>query len=90
MRRDEMKGKIDELKGKVNDLKGRVERQAGEWTGDTEAQIKGAGDQLKGKMQKGIGKVKGAGSKMMQDIRDRDHKPAVEEHEEKRGERKVA
>ena len=48
----------DQVKGKMNDIKGRVERQAGEWTGDTESQIKGAGDQLKGKIQQGVGKMK--------------------------------
>ena len=29
----------DQIKGKMNDIKGRVERQAGEWTGDTESQL---------------------------------------------------
>ena len=38
----------DRIKGKMNDVKGRVERQAGEWTGDEEAQAKGAMDQAKG------------------------------------------
>jgi CsbD-like. len=50
----------DTIKGKMKDMKGRVERQAGEWTGDTESQIKGAGDQAEGKIQQGVGKVKDA------------------------------
>jgi uncharacterized protein YjbJ (UPF0337 family) len=58
----------DEIKGKMNDVKGRVERQAGEWTGDTESQVKGAGDQLKGKMQQGVGKIKDAGNKAIDDM----------------------
>jgi uncharacterized protein YjbJ (UPF0337 family) len=68
----------DEIKGKMNDVKGRVERQAGEWTGDTEAQVKGAGDQLKGKMQQGVGKMKDAGKKAMDDMR-RDKRERDEE-----------
>jgi len=64
----------DEIKGKVNDVKGRVERQAGEWTGDTDAQVKGAGDQLKGKVQQGVGKMKDAGNKAMRDLQHGDHR----------------
>lgn len=51
----------DRIKGKMNDVKGRVERQVGEWTGDEDAQAKGAADQLKGKAQNAFGKVKDAG-----------------------------
>jgi uncharacterized protein YjbJ (UPF0337 family) len=58
----------DEIKGKAKDIKGRVERQAGEWTGNKEAQMKGAADQVKGKMQSGVGKMKDAGNKMMHDL----------------------
>ncbi len=61
----------DEIKGKMNDIKGRVERQAGEWTGDKESRLKGAGDQLKGKVQQGVGKIKDAGDRMMRDARNR-------------------
>ncbi len=60
----------DEIKGKMNDIKGRVERQTGEWTGDTESQIKGAGDQLKGKVQQGVGKMKDAANRAERDTRD--------------------
>ena len=50
----------DRIKGTMNDVKGRVERQAGEWTGDEEAQVKGAMDQAKGKAQNALGKAKDA------------------------------
>jgi uncharacterized protein YjbJ (UPF0337 family) len=50
----------DEVKGKAKDVAGRVERQVGEWTGDTEAQAKGAAKQVEGKVQNAWGKVKDA------------------------------
>jgi len=50
----------DRVKGKVKDVAGRVERQAGEWTGDTEAQVKGAMKQAEGKAQNAWGKAKDA------------------------------
>ena len=48
----------DRIKGKAKDIAGRVERQTGEWTGDTEAQVKGAAKQAEGKVQNAFGKVK--------------------------------
>ncbi len=60
----------DRIKGKMNDIKGRVERQAGEWTGDAEAQDKGLADQAKGKAQNALGKLKDAGRDML-DRKDR-------------------
>lgn len=48
----------DRVKGKVKDIEGRVQRQTGEWTGDEEQQIKGAGKQAEGKIQNTAGKVK--------------------------------
>jgi uncharacterized protein YjbJ (UPF0337 family) len=48
----------DRLKGKAKDIAGRVERQAGEWTGDEEHQVKGAAKQAEGKVQNTWGKVK--------------------------------
>jgi uncharacterized protein YjbJ (UPF0337 family) len=48
----------DRVKGKAKDIAGRVERQAGEWTGDTESQVKGAGKQVEGKIQNAVGKLK--------------------------------
>jgi uncharacterized protein YjbJ (UPF0337 family) len=40
--------------------KDRVERQVGEWTGDSEAQVKGAAKQAEGKVQNAWGKAKDA------------------------------
>ena len=53
----------DQVKGKVKDVAGRVERQAGEWTGNKEAQVKGAAKQAEGKVQSAWGDVKDAGQK---------------------------
>jgi uncharacterized protein YjbJ (UPF0337 family) len=50
----------DRIKGKAKDIAGRVQRQAGEWTGDTENQAKGAAKQAEGKVQNAWGKVKDA------------------------------
>ncbi len=60
----------DRIKGKMKDIKGRVERQAGEWTGDEEAQTKGALDQAKGKAQNAFGKAKDAARDAANDLRD--------------------
>jgi uncharacterized protein YjbJ (UPF0337 family) len=48
----------DQVKGKVKDIAGRVERQTGEWTGDSEAQVRGAAKQAEGKVQKAWGDLK--------------------------------
>jgi uncharacterized protein YjbJ (UPF0337 family) len=50
----------DTVKGTVDDAAGRAKRQIGEWTGDTNAQVKGAAQQIKGKAEKAIGNVKDA------------------------------
>jgi uncharacterized protein YjbJ (UPF0337 family) len=50
----------DRAEGKVKDIAGRVERQVGEWTGDTEAQVKGTVKQAEGKVQNAWGKAKDA------------------------------
>ena len=50
----------DRVKGKAKDIVGRVERQVGEWTGDSEAQVKGAAKQAEGKVQNAWGKAKDA------------------------------
>lgn len=50
----------DRAKGKMKDIAGRVERQAGEWTGDTDAQAKGTMKQAEGKVQNAWGKAKDA------------------------------
>ena len=50
----------DEIKGKAKDIAGRAERQAGEWTGSEEHQVKGAARQAEGKVQNIVGKAKDA------------------------------
>lgn len=50
----------DRVEGKVKDVAGRVERQAGEWTGDSEKQVEGAAKQAAGKVQNTWGKTKDA------------------------------
>lgn len=50
----------DKVKGTIDDTVGRVKRQVGEWTGDTDAQLEGAGQQVKGKAEKLSGSVKDA------------------------------
>jgi uncharacterized protein YjbJ (UPF0337 family) len=50
----------DRVEGKIKDVAGRVQRQAGEWTGDSEAQVKGALKQAEGKVQNAFGKAKDA------------------------------
>jgi uncharacterized protein YjbJ (UPF0337 family) len=61
----------DEIKGKMKDIKGRLERQAGEWTGDQHAQLKGMADQAEGKLQQGAGKLEDAGHKIVREVRKR-------------------
>lgn len=50
----------DRVEGKAKDIAGRVERQVGEWSGDKEAQVKGAAKQVEGKIQNAWGKAKDA------------------------------
>jgi len=50
----------DRVEGKAKDIAGRVERQAGEWTGDSESQAKGTAKQVAGKLQNAWGKAKDA------------------------------
>jgi uncharacterized protein YjbJ (UPF0337 family) len=50
----------DRVEGKAKDIAGRVERQVGEWTGDKEAQVKGAAKQVEGKVQNAWGQAKDA------------------------------
>lgn len=50
----------DRAEGKIKDVAGRVERQVGEWTGDTDAQVKGTAKQVEGKVQNAWGKAKDA------------------------------
>ena len=50
----------DRIKGKMEDMGGRIERQAGEWTGDTEKQAEGMKHQIQGKARNAMGQVKDA------------------------------
>lgn len=50
----------DRVEGKAKDIAGRVQRQAGEWTGDSDMQVKGVAKQAEGKVQNAVGKVKDA------------------------------
>ena len=51
----------DRVEGKLKDIAGRGERQVGEWTGDTDAETKGAMKQAEGKVQNAWGKAEGCG-----------------------------
>lgn len=62
----------DEIKGKTKDIAGRVERQAGEWTGSEEHQVKGAAKQAEGKIQNAVGKAKDALKRPSNAERDQD------------------
>lgn len=62
----------DRVKGKAKDIAGRVERQVGEWTGNTETQVKGAAKQAEGKVQNAFGKAKDA-------VKDANDKAAADE-----------
>jgi uncharacterized protein YjbJ (UPF0337 family) len=59
----------DRAKGKMKDIAGRVERQVGEWTGDSETQVKGALKQVEGKAQNAWGKAKDAVKKSNEDAK---------------------
>jgi uncharacterized protein YjbJ (UPF0337 family) len=61
----------DRVEGKLKDVGGRIERQAGEWAGDPETQLKGTAKQAEGKIQNAVGKVKDAAK----DIADKASKP---------------
>jgi uncharacterized protein YjbJ (UPF0337 family) len=58
----------DRIKGKMNEVAGRAKRQAGEWTGDTEAQGEGAMEEVKGKAQNTWGNVKDAARDVKKDM----------------------
>jgi uncharacterized protein YjbJ (UPF0337 family) len=68
----------DEIKGKGKDIAGRIQRQAGEWTGDEEAQAEGAAKQAEGKVQKAWGKIKKEGEELAEDLKDREGKKDTE------------
>jgi uncharacterized protein YjbJ (UPF0337 family) len=78
----------DRAEGKVKDIAGRVERQVGEWTGDTDAQVKGTLKQVEGKAQNAWGKAKDAVKKPADGAKPRpsesDEETAKAEEEESR------
>lgn len=51
----------DQMEGKIKDVAGRIERQAGEWTGDEDKEVRGALKQVEGKLQNAWGNAKNAG-----------------------------
>jgi uncharacterized protein YjbJ (UPF0337 family) len=80
----------DQVKGKVKDIAGRVERQVGEWTGDTDAQVHGTGKQVEGKVQEAWGDVKEAGKKAADRSEDERKEDAALEEERKMRQRKAS
>jgi uncharacterized protein YjbJ (UPF0337 family) len=81
----------DQVEGKVKDVAGRVERQAGEWTGNKEAEVRGAAKQVEGKVQGAWGDVKDAGEKAAKKDRRTDEEIAArKEEEDSRSRRKAS
>jgi len=56
----------------MDDAIGRTKRQVGEWTGDVNKQVEGAGQQIKGKVEKAVGNVKDAAHDAAHEHSDRD------------------
>jgi uncharacterized protein YjbJ (UPF0337 family) len=77
----EVKMNKDRIEGKVKDVAGRIERQAGEWTGDTKKQVKGAAKQAEGKLQNTWGKVKDAAAVNDSSTRSHENEDASEPEE---------
>jgi len=69
----------DRVEGKMKDVAGRVERQAGEWTNNSEMQVKGAAKQAEGKAQNTVGQVKDVAKKAVKRSEEEDR--AVEREE---------
>ncbi len=79
----------DRVEGKAKDIAGRVERQVGEWTGDTEAQAKGAAKQVEGKVQNAWGNTKDAIKKPSTNQTDVNNDVTQDEAEQRRKDRAV-
>ena len=79
----------DQVEGKVKDVAGRVERQAGEWTGNKEAEVRGTAKQAEGKVQNAWGDVKNAGQKAVDKAKtnnsDRENEAEREDRQRKAG-----
>lgn len=56
------------IKGKMDEIAGRAKRQAGEWTGDTQAQGEGTVDEIKGRAENAWGKVKDSARNLKDDM----------------------
>ena len=56
------------IKGKMDEIAGRAKRQAGEWTGDTDAQSEGTVEEIKGRAENAWGKVKDGARNLKDDI----------------------
>jgi uncharacterized protein YjbJ (UPF0337 family) len=72
----------DRVKGKMDDAAGRIKRQVGEWTGDTDAQAKGAAQQIKGKAENAWGKMKDAARDAEKETKQERWRPASDDEEE--------
>jgi uncharacterized protein YjbJ (UPF0337 family) len=76
----------DKVKGAMDDAIGRVKRQSGEWTGDVDKQVEGAGQQVKGKAEKVWGNIKDAAhnpSSHNRDEKDRNTSSTAEQHSQR-------
>ncbi|HKT24702.1 MAG TPA: CsbD family protein [Terriglobales bacterium] len=60
------------IKGKMDEIAGRAKRQAGEWTGDSQAQGEGAMDEIKGRAENAWGKVKDSARNVKDDMDKKD------------------
>jgi uncharacterized protein YjbJ (UPF0337 family) len=81
----------DQIEGKLKDVGGRVERQVGEWTGDTEKQVKGTVKQAEGKAQNAWGNVEEAAKKTADNAKQTDDQPVeIEEEKETTTRRKAS
>jgi len=80
----------DQVEGKVKDVAGRVERQAGEWTGNKEAEVRGVAKQVEGKVQGAWGDVKDAGEKAAEKDRRTDEEIETRKEEDSRSRRKAS
>ena len=72
------------MEGKIKDIAGRAQRQVGEWTGDEEAQVKGAAKQVEGKVQNAWGQAKDAVKKSNTSEADRDQADREEEERQRK------
>jgi uncharacterized protein YjbJ (UPF0337 family) len=60
------------IKGKMDEIAGRAKRQAGEWTGDTQAQGEGTVDEIKGRAENAWGKVQDSARNLKDDMDKKD------------------